>query len=79
MGIPVLGSILPEQCEVLNRSGGGICVNYDTDSFSSEIINLLNKPEKLTEMGAAGKNYVLKERTYKKIADKIENYYSMLN
>ncbi|MEW6443890.1 MAG: glycosyltransferase family 4 protein [bacterium] len=75
MGKPVVANDHPEQQLVLGRSGGGLCVRYDEQSFADAILELLNDREKAAEMGRRGRFWVERYRTYKVIADRVEEVY----
>ena len=75
MGKAVVANDHPEQRRILSESGGGICVPYDEETFALAILDLLNNPEKAERMGANGRDYVLKNRNYKIIADLVEKEY----
>lgn len=75
MGKPVIGNDIPDQKEVIADSGGGICVGYYEEEFAKAIIGLLNNPRKAVEMGNAGREWIEKNRSYKVLADKIEQRY----
>jgi glycosyltransferase involved in cell wall biosynthesis len=64
-----------EHEQVLNQSGGGILVNFNSDSFAEGIIELLNNPEKSKKMGKKGRKWVLNNREYKKMAMDIQNLF----
>ena len=78
IGKPVVANDHPEQKLVLSESHGGICVPYDEFEFSSAIITLLNDPALAREMGISGRNYVLENRVYSKIADNVEKQYKKI-
>jgi len=75
LGRAVVANDHPEQRIVLSESGGGICVPYDEKAFAGAILELLHEPDKAVEMGAMGREYVLKNRNYKIIADMLEKEY----
>jgi len=65
----------PEQRQVLEESGGGICTAYDERAFAEAIIELLNNPLKAKRMGRAGYDYAMKHRTYKALAEGLDQAY----
>lgn len=65
----------PEQRQVVEESGAGICVPYEEAGFARAVIDLLNDPDKAKEMGLKGRRYVERYRTYRVLADKVENKY----
>lgn len=75
MGKPVIGNDIPDQKEVINNSSGGICVRYDEEEFAEAIIELLNNPKKAEEMGKAGREWVVRNRSYEILARNVEQRY----
>ena len=74
MGKPVIANEeILEHKKVLELSGGGILVAYNTESFSDAIIWLLDNPAKALELGKCGQSWVLKNRTYDLMAKDIED------
>jgi len=75
-GRPVVANWeVPEQEEVIRESGGGLCVPYDEESFASAIIELLKDSDKRQRMGMNGRKWVIENRTYEKLGEKIEEAY----
>ncbi|MCF8069443.1 MAG: glycosyltransferase [Desulfobacterales bacterium] len=75
LGRPVVANDHPEQAEIIEKSGGGICVKWSAQSFAKGIREILEDPEGAEEMGIKGKNYVQSNRTYSPIAKKVMNVY----
>jgi glycosyltransferase involved in cell wall biosynthesis len=75
MSKPVVANDHPEQQLVISESRGGICVPYKENAFADAIVHLLSHPEEAREIGRKGKHYVVRHRTYKIIADVVENEY----
>lgn len=80
-GKPVVANEeIPEQREVIRESGGGLLVPYDEESFANAIVELLNDPNKGKRMGRNGRKWVLENRSYEKLAKKVEEaYFDLLN
>ncbi|OEU63982.1 MAG: hypothetical protein BBJ57_13030 [Desulfobacterales bacterium PC51MH44] len=78
MGKAVVANDHPEQCLVIQESGGGICVPYDEQVFADAIIDLLLNTQKAREMGKRGRKYVEKNRSYKAIADMVDLKYQTI-
>jgi glycosyltransferase involved in cell wall biosynthesis len=72
MGKPAVANIQPEQQTLLERSGGGLCVPYEEGAFAAAIVRLLRNPALAREMGERARQYVLAHRTYRAIADLVE-------
>ena len=75
MGRAAIGNNIPDQKEVINNSGGGICVRYDEGEFARAIIELLNNPKKAKEMGEKGREWVVRNRSYEILANNLEQRY----
>lgn len=78
MGKAVVANDHPEQRLVLEESSAGLCVRYDEDAFSSAIVYLLQNPHKAREMGIRGRRYVEQHRSYKAIADMVDQKYQQI-
>ena len=77
---PVVANDHPDQKQIIDESQAGFCVPYNEDAFAWAILKLLKKPERIREIGKQGKEYVLKVRDYRKIADSLEEkYYTLLS
>ncbi len=70
-GKPVVANDHPEQREVLDASGAGVCVPWSAAAFADAIIGLLVDSETANEMGARGPTWVAENRTYKRIAERL--------
>ncbi len=75
MGKAVVANDHPEQRLVIEQSGGGLCVPYDEEAFTAAVVELLNDPERCRQMGRKGRAYVLANRTYSVLADRVEKVY----
>ncbi len=69
MGKAVVANDHPEQRLMIEQSGGGYCVPYQEKAFAAAIIRLLEAPDTARVMGQRGRQYVLENRSYVKIAD----------
>jgi glycosyltransferase involved in cell wall biosynthesis len=69
---------IPEQEEVIEESGGGVSVKFEDESFAKGIMGLLNNPDKASEMGRMGLEWVMKNRSYEILARRLEKKYSEL-
>jgi glycosyltransferase involved in cell wall biosynthesis len=75
LGKPVIGTDIADQKEVINNSGGGICVRYDEEEFARAIIELLSNPQKAKEMGVKGREWVVRNRSYDILVNNLEQRY----
>lgn len=75
-GIPAVvnGEIL-DQKEVIEKSSGGSISGYDKVEVSRRIIHLINDPKLSKDMGALGKQWVLGNRNYRKMAADLDLEY----
>ena len=80
-GKPVVANEeIPEQKEAIQKSGGGLVVPYNKESFTNAIVELINNPNKRERMGANGRKWVAENRSYDKLAEKVEKaYLDLLN
>jgi glycosyltransferase involved in cell wall biosynthesis len=75
-GVPVVANKgIYEQEKVVIESGGGILVDYKEKSFCSAIVNLLKDKKLRNEMGNKGKNYVINNYSYQKIAQNMLKFF----
>lgn len=72
IGCPVVASDTPDQMYVLNKSKAGICVPYKADAFAKAVVYILTNPEEARQMGQRGRAFVLKERNYDILANRVE-------
>lgn len=78
-GKPVVVNDHPEQREVLEASGAGLCVPYEEIAFADAILELLRDHDRAVDMGVQGRRYVEQHRSYRVIADMVESkYYDLL-
>jgi glycosyltransferase involved in cell wall biosynthesis len=76
MGKPVVANEeIPEQEEVIRKSGGGRLVKFEDESFANGIIELIDNPDKAREMGKNGQKWIMKNRTYEILARRLEEKY----
>ncbi|WP_298669793.1 glycosyltransferase family 4 protein [uncultured Methanofollis sp.] len=71
-GKPVVASDITGVRELLKRSGGGITARpEDPEALASAVVSLLADPEKRTQMGRAGCEYVRNNNTWEIVARKV--------
>jgi glycosyltransferase involved in cell wall biosynthesis len=76
LGIPVIANNHPEQRVVLRESGAGLTTPWGARHFARGARFLLRQtPEVRHEMGSGGRAWVVANRTYTIIADRVEGRY----
>lgn len=75
-GRPVVATDVGGVAEIIKSSGGGLLVRPDDpDALSSGILELLKDEARQKEMGTRGRNYVLKNNTWKISARKVQEIF----
>ncbi len=77
-GKPTVANDHPEHSRVLAESGGGVCVPWSVAGFTQGILQCLDDPVAARRMGEHGRDWVLANRTYARIADKVLAVYQRL-
>jgi len=72
---PVVANDHPEQKLVIEQSRAGLCVPYEEKAFANAIRTLLDSPDECDRMGKRGLEYVLANRSYVQIADRLDRTY----
>ncbi|WGG49141.1 glycosyltransferase [Rugamonas sp. DEMB1] len=75
LGLPVLVSDNPDQQQVIEESGAGICVPLCGDRFAAALVGLLAAPPTMRAMGERGRAYVAGVRSYEHIARSVAGVY----
>lgn len=75
---PVVANHHPEQTEVIQQSGGGICVGWSAEEYAKAILSLLSDTEVADRMGRSGADWVAENRTYSRIAELVAQSYARL-
>ena len=79
MGIPVVATDIPEQRSILRASGAGLCVPWDQEMFANAISEILYMPSRLKSlMGERGRRWVLENRSFDILAEKVAREYIKL-
>jgi len=76
LGKAAVANNILDQSNLINESGGGICVEFDEEAFANAICSLLSDTDKANEMGKKGREYVLRKRNYDVLSDVVINAYS---
>jgi glycosyltransferase involved in cell wall biosynthesis len=75
LGRPVVCNSHPEQSEIIQQSGAGLCVNWGAHDFAQAILWMLQHPEEAEAMGKKGPDWVAEHRTYHTIASDVWHQY----
>lgn len=75
MGVPVVGTPIPDQAELIAASGGGCVAPFEEEPFAAAVARLLADPPAARRMGARGRTHVRAHRSYEKLADAVEARY----
>jgi glycosyltransferase involved in cell wall biosynthesis len=78
LGVPCVGTDIPDQRYVLERSGAGLCVPMTVPAFVIAVETLLADRVYARNMGARGPAFIAKERSYKTISAKVAEVYCRL-
>ncbi len=68
LGLPVVGNAIPDQRHVIEQSGGGLVCEFSAPALSQAIRRLLRDPAHARAAGARGRAWVLRERSYARLA-----------
>jgi glycosyltransferase involved in cell wall biosynthesis len=68
----------PDQTKLLEESGAGLAVEYEPQAFADAIVRLLRDPEGAAAMGARGRDYVSRNRSYAALSAALESRYLQL-
>lgn len=78
LGIPVVMNDNPDQAQIIEESGAGICVSLLPELFALSVSELLNNSTLRNEIAIRGMEYVAKKRSYEGIANALANKYRQL-
>ena len=75
LGLPVVVNDNPDQQQVVEAAGCGLCVGLGADSFAQAVLTLLADPARRAAMGEAGRHYVTQNRGYDTLASRLAASY----
>lgn len=78
LACPVVGTPIPDQAELIKRSGGGLLSHFEQGMFSASVLELVQHPDRAKEMGKAGMDYVRRKRSYQALANVLDERYKLL-
>lgn len=64
LGLPAIANDIPDQKQVLEGSGAGICLPYNVEAFAQAACGLLDDDERRSAMGRRGPAYIESFRNY---------------
>ena len=71
-GRPVVASDIPEQRRVVTAAGCGLVVAHEAPAYGRALTTLLSDAGMRSRMGAAGRAWVLENRTYDRLAARVD-------
>ena len=78
VGTPVLVSDLPTLRELVDKAGGGATAALDPRAMANAIVDLLDDPDRLVELGQAGRRFWSERATVEAVAAWHEQLYESL-
>ncbi len=79
VGMPVIANDHPEQRRVLEECRAGLCVPWGARHFARAVVWLARRSEtERSSMGERGRQWVLENRTYPRIAEAVERCYGRI-
>jgi glycosyltransferase involved in cell wall biosynthesis len=79
LGVPVVANgEIPDQRELVERSGGGLVTPYDAEAMAAAVVALLRDPADAARRGEAGRRYVCAHRSYAVLARGLAGRYDAL-
>ena len=80
LGLPVIANNNPDQAQVIQESGAGMCVELKPESFAKSVIYIFDNLALSAEMTLRGKAYITKKRGYDSISNTLaRKYHQLLN
>jgi glycosyltransferase involved in cell wall biosynthesis len=78
LGVPCVGNDIPDQRDVIARSGAGLCVPMTVPAFVKAMETLLADRDYARSMGARGPAFIVRERSYEVLAMRVAEVYRRL-
>lgn len=75
LGRPVVCNDHPEQKQIIETSGAGLCVPWGVQAFADAMIWVLENPDQAEQMAKKGPDWVRKNRIYSVIAEQVWHAY----
>lgn len=77
-GVPVIANDQPDQKDLIDATGGGLCVPLTASGFAGGILNLLRDPQRAAAMAINGRIKIASLRSYDVLAGQLANRYKSL-
>jgi len=77
-GTPVVATPIPDQADLIERSGGGLVAPLEVGPFADAVLELLKDPDRAAQAGSQGRAYVLEHRSYERLASVVEDAYGRI-
>jgi len=77
-GRAVVATAIPDQAELIERSGGGVVAAYEPNAFADAVVALLRDDERRRAAGASGRAHVEAHRSYARLAADMDVVYRAL-
>jgi glycosyltransferase involved in cell wall biosynthesis len=78
LGVPVLANDLPDQAWLLECSGGGITTPFEPQALATALLSMLSDRANLLAMAERGRQFVIENRSYKRLATNLAERYAAL-
>jgi glycosyltransferase involved in cell wall biosynthesis len=75
LGIPSVANDIPDQKQVIDESGAGLCVPMEAGPFADAVLELLNDGALAAEFALRGPPYVTSHRTYDILGNNVAKTY----
>lgn len=71
LGLPVLVNDIPDQLELVTRTGAGVCAPMDVDAFADAVVAIRRDHRAMAQRAAAARGWLLTHRGYELLADSV--------
>ena len=75
LGIPSVANDIPDQAQVIDESGAGLCVPMQAPDFAEATLRLLGDPALAARLGQRGPDWVRANRSYDILARRVAQAY----
>ncbi len=79
VAVPVVANReIHDQREIIQRSGGGLLVDWEQHAAAQAILSLLRQPDEAQRMGRRGWQYLAETRSYPRLTQELIRHYTRL-